>query len=173
MLMPDTLAVALLPALSVAVPDAEFVPLLLSVTASGQVAIPDRLSPQVKWTFTGPVYQPLLPTVPLTIDPVMLGAVLSSLTVTLSVPTLPAVSVAEPSTSWPAVSVETVTGAVTLATPDPASSSLAVNVTVVSLLFQPFAFAVGLSVCVTVGAMLSHCRATAPCVSTLPALSTD
>ena len=103
---------------------------------------------------------------------VMVGAVLSSLTVTESVPTLPAVSVAEPLTTCPAVSVETVTGAVTLATPEPESSSLAVNVTVKSLLFQSFAFGAGAIVWVTVGAMLSHFRATEFDVSTFPALST-
>ena len=55
----------------------------------------------------------------------------------------------------------TVTGAVTARRrPEPLSSSFAVKVTVTSALFQSSAFGAGLSVWVTVGAMLSHFRAT-------------
>src|SRR6266508_3776741 len=144
MLIPASVVPALLPALSVAVPAAELAPLFVSVTSSGQVAMPDSPSEQVKCTVTG------------------------------SVPTLPAVSLADPLTTCPAVSAVTVTGLVTdaNATPEPASSSLAVNDTVTSLLFQSFAFGTGVSVWLTVGAMLSHFSATADGVSTLPALST-
>jgi hypothetical protein len=122
------------------------------MTGSGQMAMPDRASAQVKVTVTGPLYQPLAVLVPLVIAPVMVGAVLSSLTVTASVPTFPAVSVAVPLTGWPAVSVETVTGAVTLATPEPLSSSLAINVTATLLLFQPSALGLGDKLWLTSGA---------------------
>jgi hypothetical protein len=104
----------------------------------------------------------------------MLGAVLSSLTVTLSLPTLPAMSSALPRTSRPAVSVLTTTSAVTVPglTPDPASLSLASKWTVTSELFQSELFGFGDNVWVTVGAMLSHFSATLLAGSALPALST-
>src|SRR5918993_1364028 len=101
MLIPPTDAVAVL------------APLAERTTGSGQVATPDRASAQVKVTVTGPLYQPLAVLVPLVTAPVMVGAVLSSFTVTESVPLLPAVSLDVPLTTWPAVSVETVTGLVT------------------------------------------------------------
>src|SRR5437764_11367686 len=107
MLIPETATDAVLPALSVAVPLAVLAPFADRTTGSGQVATPDRASEQVKVTVTGPTYQPLLPLTPLVTAPAMVGLVLSSLTVTESVPTLPAVSFAVPLTSWPAVSVET------------------------------------------------------------------
>ena len=138
--------------------------------------MPDRASVAVKPTVTGPVYQPLAPTLPALTAAVLVGAVLSSLTVTESVPVLPARSFAEPFTTRPvaAVSVETVTSGVTVAasTPEPPSSSLASKWTVVSALFQPAALAAGSTVWVTVGAMLSNFRATPLSGSALPALST-
>src|SRR3954471_5609602 len=174
MLMPLTLAGVLLPALSVAVPAATLAPLAVRTTGSGQVAMPARASEHVKVTVTGPLYQPLAVWVPLVIAPVMAGAVLSSLTMTESVPTLPAVSVAVPVIAWPAVSVETVTGAVRVpvATPEPLSSSLATNVTVTLVLFQSSAFGWGDRLWLTAGAMLSHLSPTLLAGSTLPALST-
>src|SRR4051812_23320482 len=173
MSMPPTVTVAVLPALSVTVPLAVLAPLPDSTTGSGQVATPDRPSEQVKVTVTGPEYQPLAVLVPLVTAPVMVGLVLSSLTVTVSVPTLPAVSLAVPMTTWPAVSVVIVTGAVVLATPDPLSSSLAVKVTVTSPLFQSSAFGLGDRLCSTAGATLSHLRPIVLAASALPALSTD
>src|SRR3954447_1820124 len=170
--MPPTVAVAVLPARSVTVPDAVLVPLADSTTGSGQAATPESPSAQVKLTVTGPVYQPLALLVPLVMAPAMVGAVLSSLTVTESVPTLPAVSFAVPVTVVPAVSAATVTGALMAATPEPASSSLAAKVTVVALLFQAAAFGCGETLCVTAGAMLSHFRATVLRGSALPATST-
>jgi hypothetical protein len=172
MAIPPSVAVAELPARSVAVPLAVFVPLVESTTGSGQTATPDRPSEQVKVTVTGPSYQPLAVLLPAVMAAVMIGAVLSSLTVTESVPMLPAPSFAVPVTTLPAVSVETVTGAVRLASPEPASSSLAVNVTVTSRLFQSSALGVCDREWVTVGAMLSHFRATLLTVSLLPAVST-
>src|SRR5438067_7009454 len=131
-------------------------------------------SAHVKWTVTGPVYQP--PALGLVVAaPAMVGAVLSSLTVTESVPTLPARSAALPLTSLPAVSVLMVWSAVTVlrSTPEPPiSSSLASKCTVASAWFQPAAFALQVTVWVTAGAMLSYFSDTPPFVSELPALST-
>src|SRR5215212_3192079 len=160
MLIPLTVVLAVLPARSLTVPLAALAPLADRITGSGQATTPDSASEQVKLTVTGPLYQPLAVIVPLVTAPVMVGAVLSSLTVTESVLTLPAVSVAVPLTSWPAVSAETVTGAVTLATPEPRSSSFAVKVTVTLPLFHSSALGAGDSVWVTVGATLSHFSAT-------------
>ncbi len=79
-------------------------------------------------TVTGLVYQSFAPTVPLLTDALMVGAVLSSLTVTESVPVLPARSFAEPAT-WPVAEVSwlTVTSGVmdATSTPEPPSSSVA------------------------------------------------
>ena len=47
----------------------------------GHTFTPDSASEHVKWTVTGPVYQPLLPSWPATTSPVIVGAVLSSFTV--------------------------------------------------------------------------------------------
>src|SRR4051794_14604371 len=106
MLIPDTVATSGLSATSVADPTVDWLaPLFDSNTSSWQDASPDRASEQVKCTFTGLTYQPFLPTVPLATAPPMLGAVLSSLIVTESVPVLPAVSFAEPLTTRPAVLV--------------------------------------------------------------------
>src|SRR3954464_955262 len=100
MLIPETLPVPPLSATSLAEPLADWAaPLLDSVTSSWQEAIPDSVSAHVKCTLTGLTYQPFLPTVPLTTDPLMVGFVLSSLMVTESVPVLPAVSLAEPLTA--------------------------------------------------------------------------
>src|SRR3712207_1584683 len=146
MLTPETLPVPTLSATSLADPPADWAaPLFDSVTSSWQEARPDRASEQVKWTFTGLTYQPFLPTVPLVIAPLIDGLVLSSFTVTESVPVLPAVSFAEPLTTRPValVSVLITLSGVTLpaATPEPGSVSLASKWTVVSLLFQSDAFA--------------------------------
>ena len=105
MLMPSTVAVAVLPAKSTACRVTDwFAPFSVSVTSSGQTATPASESEQVKCTFTGPTYQPPLPSWPLTIAPLIDGAVLSSLTLTESVPRLPATSNASPLTVRPAVS---------------------------------------------------------------------
>src|SRR6266516_7248637 len=161
MLMPDTVALPTLPAMSVAVRVRDwFAPLTVRVMSSGQTARPDRASEQVKCTVTGPMYQPLLPLVPLRIAPLMLGAVLSSLIVTESVPRLPAVSFAEPLTTVPLVLVSmlTVTSGVMVpgSTPDPGSVSVALKCTVTLLLFQSAALAAGVTVWVSVGPMLSY-----------------
>src|SRR4051794_40304203 len=177
MLMPDTEPVPTLSATSLADPFAVCAePLFDSVTSSWHEARPERASEQVKWTFTGLTYQPFLPTVPLTTEPLMTGLASSSFTVTESVPVLPAVSFAEPLTTTPDVVVSALItwSGVTLpaATPEPGSVSLASKCTVTSLLFQSDAFAFGLTVWVTVGAMLSYLSVTCWLGSLLPATST-
>src|SRR3954447_20229748 len=131
-------------------------PLAVNVTSSGQTAILESASLQVKWTVTGPAYQPLEFGF-VVVAPLIVGGLLSSLTVTEPVPRLPAKSSASPLTTLADVSTFTSVSGVSVlgSTPDPASSSLAVKCTVVSALFQSAAFAAGLSVCVTIGAMLS------------------
>src|SRR5262245_22786584 len=117
--MPLTVADAEFPALSVTVPTAVLAPLAVRTTGSGQVATPDRPSAQVNATVTGPTYQPLSPLLPLATAPLMVGAVRSSLTVTESLPRLPALSRAEPETSIPAVSSPTRTSGVTVSRSTP------------------------------------------------------
>src|SRR5919199_184297 len=94
MLIGLTVVVATLSALSTAVPWTAFVPLAASVTplltavapvpvTPVQVWMPDCTAPasaQVNFTVTGPVYQPLVFGL-VVAAPVMVGAVLSSLTV--------------------------------------------------------------------------------------------
>src|SRR5919109_3311503 len=159
MLMWSTVALLALPALSTAEAVSDWLaPLPVRVTSSGQTAMPDRASEHVKRTVTGPVYQPLDPSVPETTAPLMVGGVLSSLTEAESAPTLPAVSLAWPLMTCPLVSSWTSTSGVIEpgSTPDPRSSSLAVKWTITSSAFQPAAFGVGDRVWVTVGAMLSY-----------------
>ncbi len=167
-------ALALLSARSTAVPvtDSSWP----SVCGLVHVATPEATLPgsaHVNVTVTAPLYQPLEPSVPVFV-PEIVGSVLSSLTVTESVPRLPARSSAEPLTSCPAVSALTSTSGALVAvwTPDPPSSSTAEKCTVVLTLFQPNAFAgFGDSVCDTVGAIVSWLIVTVVMVSLLPALS--
>src|SRR4051812_2705960 len=100
--IPPTVAEPTLPARSVTVRVTDWpAPLPVRVTSSAQVVagIPDNASEQLKWTVTGPVYQPPAPGVPRTIEPVITGRVRSTLTSTESVPTLPATSLAWPVTN--------------------------------------------------------------------------
>ena len=118
---------------------------------------------------TSSLYQPA-PLAARSAEPLMVGAVLSRLTIAGSVAVLPALSVAVPVTTWPAPSSATTLSAVHEAMPDSASSHS--NVTVTSELFQPCAFAAGVSVCEIVGEVPSILTSTVLCVSSLPALST-
>jgi hypothetical protein len=174
-LIPLTVAAAVLPARSTASRVTDWpAPVPVSVTSSGHAATSESASAQAKRTVTGPTYQPPSPRSPLTIEPVMSGGVLSSLTVTESLLRLPATSYASPVTTRPAVSSSTTTSGVVRAssTPDPPSLSLALKWTVTSSRFQACAFGPGVSVCVTIGAMLSY-RNVAPLIgSVLPARST-
>src|SRR5919106_850136 len=92
----------------------------------------------------------------------IVGAVLSSLIVTESVPRFPARSSAEPLTSMPAVSLVIVTGAVSVevSTPLPLSWPHAGKVTGRWELFHSSALGFGDRRCVTAGAMLSYLRET-------------
>ena len=59
-LMPSTVAVAVWPALSVTLAEADrSLPSPVTTVSAGQATTPDRLSVQVQWTVTSPVYQPL------------------------------------------------------------------------------------------------------------------
>ena len=94
-LMPSTVADAVWPARSVTLAEADrSLPSPLTTESVGQAMTPDRLSAQVQWTVTSPVNQPL-PFAVLTTLPVMVGAVLSTLTAEVVMEELlPAVSVA-------------------------------------------------------------------------------
>src|SRR3954452_17534121 len=92
-LMPSTVAEAVWPALSVTLAEADrSLPSPLTTESAGQVTTPDRLSSHVQCTVTSPVNHPLAFGVP-TALPVMVGAVLSTLTTELvTEPLLPAAS---------------------------------------------------------------------------------
>src|SRR5712691_11549866 len=155
-----TLAEAVLPALSTAVPLTVWLaPSVPTTTVAGQVSIPERTSVHVNPALTGVLFQPL----PLGAGepaPVIAGGALSMLSVTLAEAILPALSTAVPVTTCPAPSVATVTGPVQLAMPEVASAQ--VNVTMTLVLFQPFAFGGGLAWAVIVGASSS-----VPTISTM------
>ena len=168
-LTPLTPALAVLPAASVAVPLALWPAPSPSVWAAAQFATPERLSAQMNITVTFPLFQPLPFAAGVRLA-MIVGAVLSMLTVAGSACLLPALSSAVPVTSWPWPSVVTVCGAVQLLMP--ASASAQVNVTVTSPLFQPAPFASGDCVCLIVGAVLSMETCTVLAFSTLPAAST-
>src|SRR5947209_4941412 len=85
---------AVFPALSVAVPEIVcFAPSVLTVVAAGQVATPDRLSEQVKDTVTLLLFQPAAFAAGLAVA-LIVGAVLSILTVSVALALFPALSVA-------------------------------------------------------------------------------
>src|SRR4051812_17635865 len=101
MLMPFTMALALLPAWSVAVPlTLWFAPLLDSVTSLGQVSMPERVSVRVTITVPWPLSQPfalgLVVGAPLIVG--LIWSILIPLTVPLAL--LPALSVVVPTTDW-------------------------------------------------------------------------
>src|SRR5438552_15444864 len=99
MLIPVTVAVALVPAWLTAVPGTVCpVPSAVTVVGLGQVAMPDCASAQVKVTVTLLLFQPLPFAAVRTA--VINGLVLSMLTVTVAVVVLPARSVAVPVTTW-------------------------------------------------------------------------
>ena len=83
--------------------------------------------------------------------------------------TFPAKSEALPVTTCPAPSVVTITGLVTLPTPDRASA--AVKLTVTLVLFHPLAFGGGLAVLVNVGGVKSMLMPDTVAEAELPAVS--
>ena len=79
---------------------------------------------------------------------------------------LPALSTAVPETTWVAPSVESVTGAGHVLTPDPASAHA--NVTVTFVLFQPLALGAGVTAAVIVGGVVSLADMTISTESDVP-----
>src|SRR4051794_32154749 len=127
MLMPLTVVLFEFPAASTAVPNADWAaPSLASVVAGEHVSTPERLSAHVNDTVTGALYQPFR--FAGGTAPVIVGAVLSMLTVADAVALLPALSEVEPVTVCAAPSVVSVTGPEHDAIPAP--PSLHVKVTV-------------------------------------------
>src|SRR5262245_8573137 len=103
MLMPDTVALALLPALSTAVPVTDWLaPSVLSVWSAVTLAMPEVASLAVKCTVTALLYQPAA-LGDVVAAPLIVGGVASRLIVTLSVEVPPAL-VAEKLTMVPVVS---------------------------------------------------------------------
>ena len=144
---------ALFPATSVAEPEiAWFAPSVATATGEGQVATPERESPQVKLTVTLELFQPAALGAGETAAAIV-GGVLSILSVTLVEVLFPAASVAVPETTCLAPSVVIVCGARQLTTGEVASPQT--NVTVTFVLFQPAAFGAGETVAVIVGRSLS------------------
>src|SRR6266516_676580 len=137
-LMPVTDVVAVLPALSVAVPDAVWLVPSPRLWLAGQDLTPERFawSAQAKLTVTSSAYQPL-PFGARSAAAVTVGGVRSMLTVAVSLALLPALSVPVPCTCCPPPSVVTLTGGVQLATPEPASVHVNVTVTVPELAQAP------------------------------------
>jgi hypothetical protein len=146
------------PAASVAVPPtvtpgATVLELVVSPSAR-QLAMPEG-SPPPEFESAHAKVTVVVPSAFLTCAAVMLGAALSTRTVTdPGRPTLPRRSVAvEVRVTMPLAVTLADAGVGPLATPDPAS--VAVHVTVVSVLFQPAAFGAGESAAVTAGPVLS------------------
>jgi hypothetical protein len=160
MLMPATVAEALLSALSVALPVTDWLAAEVdNVVGPLQLLMPDGLSLQVKDTVTSVLFQPLAFAAGLRL-PVMVGPPLSSFTVTDPFPTFPNLSVAAEVSVTPNAVVfafsDWVAGVGPLATPEPASVALQVMDTLE--LFQPAAFGAGDSAAVTVGPVLSRTK---------------
>ncbi len=157
MLMLLTVAAAELSALSRAVPVTDWLaPLDDSVVAPGQLLIPDRASEQVNDAVTSVLLHPSALAAGLR-EPLIVGTVLSSLTVTEPLPALPSRSVAVEACVVPVTGVllfcESVAGVGPPPTPDPAS--LAAQAIPTLPLFQPAAFGAGDSAAVTTGPVLS------------------
>jgi hypothetical protein len=154
MLMPPTVVLAALSALSVTEPVTDwFARLVVSVVGAEEDLTPDVASPGVKETVTSVLFQPFAFAAGVR-EPMIVGAVLSSLTTTEPVPVFPTLSVT-------VVDLVTVPSVVTVSadgetvlTPEPPASA-PVQVTVTSDLFQPAPFGAGLNAPVAVGAVLS------------------
>src|SRR3954452_5928192 len=172
MLMPLTAALALLPALSTAVPSTVWLAPWPRCWGPVTVSMPDRSSVPLKDTVTSSEYQPAA-LAARSGAPVMAGAVLSMLTVAVPLTLLPALSVAVPVTFWALPSVVTVWGSVQSFRPDRFAWSTHEKLTATSVLFQPLAFWSGDWLGVTLGEERSTLTVKAWASSLLPALSTD
>src|SRR2546429_1602773 len=145
--------VAWLPATSTAAPLITCpAPSAVTVTGAGQRATPLVASVHVKVTVAFPLFHPAPFGAGLTATSTT-GEVLSMLSVTDAVDWLPATSTAVPFTTCPAPSLVTVTGSGQRATLLVASPH--VKLTRTSVLFQPAAFAGGLTTAPTAGGGLS------------------
>src|SRR5436190_2584473 len=145
--------VAWLPATSTAAPLITCpAPSVVTVTGAGQRATPLVASVHVKVTVAFPLFHPAPFAAGLTATSTP-GGVLSMLSVTEAVDWLPATSTDVPLTTCPAPSAVTVTGPGQLAILLVASPH--VKLTLTSVLFQPAAFAGGLTTALTAGRVLS------------------
>jgi len=145
--------VAVFPALSVVLPTTTCPAVSeVIVTGAGQEAVPLGSSEQEKVTVESELFHCAAFGSGVTVDE-MTGGVLSSFIVTEVVAMFPALSTAVPSTTWPEVSVEMVTGPGQEAMP--LSASEQVKLTVGLELFHPAAFGVGVTVAVMVGGTVS------------------
>ena len=148
-----TLAAAVLPAVSVAVPLTTWpAPSVVTTRGAGHEAIPDRSSAQTNVTVVLPFSHPVAVGSGAMVAEIV-GAVLSMLSVTLAAAVLPALSTAVPVTTWPCPSVLTSREAGHVATPDP--ESLHAKLTWTSVRFQPAALAAGDALAVMVGGVVS------------------
>ena len=162
-------AAAWLPATSTAVPVTTWpAPSVLTVMGSGHRAMPLPPSVHVKLTLTSLLFQPAAFADGLT-TALIVGRLLSMLSVTDTVAWLPALSTAVPLTTCPALSVLTVTGSGHRAIP--LTASLHVKLTRTSVLFQPAAFGSGLTTVLTLGRLLSMLSVT-DALAWFPATST-
>jgi hypothetical protein len=128
-------------------------PSLESTCSALQLATPESASAHAKLTVTAELFQPAAFGAT-DRDALMLGAVLSMLMPdTVALALLPALSVAVPVTDWFAPSIDSVVGALQLATPE--SASVHVKLTVTSVLFQPAALPAGSASPMIVGGTIS------------------
>jgi hypothetical protein len=160
MLMPLTVTLAVFSALSMAVPVTDWLAaLVVSVVGPEQLLTPDKSSAQLKLTATSVLFQPLALAAGLRL-PLIVGAVLSSRTVTEPLPELPSLSVAVAVFVVPlavALSVLTLSVAGVGPVPRPEPLSVALQVIAMLSLNQPAALgACGYRLALTVGPVLSR-----------------
>src|SRR6478672_11062294 len=140
------LVVAVLPAISVALPLKVWKPAVVTVMGAGQIAIPDRLSLQVNVTVAETAWIIPLASGAGETAAEMTGGVLSSLMVRLALEVCAAASVTVPLTAWLAPSMETVCEAGHCSGGTPPAHT---KETVTSELFHPAAFGAGAAMAVT------------------------
>ena len=144
----------LFPALSIAVPHILCpAPSVVTVIGAEHEAMPDVASLHVKLTATSVLFHPSALAEGLA-SAVITGSVLSMFNTTDVVALFPALSTAVPVITCPAPSVVTVIGDGQEAMSEPESAH--VNVTVTSVLFQPFALGAGIADGVSTGGTVSH-----------------
>jgi hypothetical protein len=168
MLIPPTVMVTELPALSVAIPKTDWsAPSPDRVELPEYDAKPESPSSTMKVTVTDSLFQPLMFGSGL-LEPLIVGGVKSMLTETVNEAELPAKSVTVPVTSWSAPSP------VTVVLPEyafkPESPSETTKSTVTDSLFQPYEMGLGLRKELMSGAVLSMLTETVK-VAELPAKS--